>query len=518
MHAQETDSSRNGESRHTPTTVPEHMEISTLGLSVEYRFVHVAPAYEDHFRDENVLDLVNAKLEEKKDLRKYLLRPFGSLIRKEGKKERKDGNSNAHDKVSEKGTTDKDKDKEKEKEKKGEKRKSYEQMEMERTFVVHLPPALAQVFHSRTLKASSNGASLVDSLELLDVDLPPVSEGNGTTKFFHHLREGVMNINWASVHNSNAISPPEGHTVTEELIKAQLLENSEKENDRNNKQDCDGSKNSNETVENKKKDEEKNVNEIKTETEGKSKTAKKRKNRRLGGSDQFYKEMGEGVRKMMQKEGQQIPLLLMLHGSDETAWNTQLRTQHDKKQSWLELAAQENFIIVFAQAQRWVYDWQPNLIHTGWKSGPVDRLYVQEVLDFVCKKYRCIDRRRVYAMGFSVGGLFLCDLLLRSENQMFAAVCNYMGGIDSPPTGFMLKEEEYKTFSIAWVPFAKTKTPMWIITGECEDNRWPCLRAKACLEENGWDITFEEMPRAGHEVLAAKTGPIWTYLSYHQMA
>lgn len=46
-----------------------------------------------------------------------------------------------------------------------------------------------------------------------------------------------------------------------------------------------------------------------------------------------------------------VPVLLLFHGTDETAFETELLTQNDGKQSWLELACKENIILVFPQSR-----------------------------------------------------------------------------------------------------------------------------------------------------------------------
>lgn len=80
----------------------------------------------------------------------------------------------------------------------------------------------------------------------------------------------------------------------------------------------------------------------------------------------------------------------------------------------------------------------------------LDVTYVYEVLEAVKKKFPCIDKKRIYAVGFSNGGLFMSDVIVKMS-ESFAAICNYMGG---------LNRESKIDFSKA-----QRKVPLLIITG-----------------------------------------------------
>ena len=72
-----------------------------------------------------------------------------------------------------------------------------------------------------------------------------------------------------------------------------------------------------------------------------------------------------------------------------------------------------------------------DLLRSSWKPGIEDEIFIVELLGQLQRDYN-INPRKVYALGYSNGGLFLAGLLLETGRffGVFAAVCNYMGGVD----------------------------------------------------------------------------------------
>ena len=127
------------------------------------------------------------------------------------------------------------------------------------------------------------------------------------------------------------------------------------------------------------------------------------------------------------------------HGTDETVADSELLVQEDTSTSWLQLSDQELFLLVYPQSHRFrakddiPVSWRPigDPIRGAWQPGLEDEMFIRELLKQLQKDFN-VNPRQMYSLGYSNGGLFLAGLLLESDNfrNIFAAVCNYMGGID----------------------------------------------------------------------------------------
>lgn len=113
--------------------------------------------------------------------------------------------------------------------------------------------------------------------------------------------------------------------------------------------------------------------------------------------------------------------------------------QEDDCVSWLRLSDQEKVLLVLPQSHRFEAEddipvsWRPlgDPMRSAWKPGEEDELFIAALLKQLQQDYP-IDASCIYALGYSNGGLFLASLILESDKfqNMFAAVCNYMGGVD----------------------------------------------------------------------------------------
>lgn len=207
-----------------------------------------------------------------------------------------------------------------------------------------------------------------------------------------------------------------------------------------------------------------------------------------------------------------VPLVLCLHGTDETAWDNELYVQEKaREKSWQELSEEKQFIVVWGQScgvlserlgkQHYLYWWQP---------GPKDLLYVNDVLNDIDRylkhqKYTfCIDKEKQFVIGFSNGGLFTSDVIIHHSNT-FTACCNYMGG---------LSKEQKETFEKMDMSGIR-KIPLLIITGTCDENRARCLAAKNFFENLKYDVEFIMMEDKKHEYFAESTSIIYDFFIKH---
>jgi len=171
-----------------------------------------------------------------------------------------------------------------------------------------------------------------------------------------------------------------------------------------------------------------------------------------------------------------------------------------------------------------------------WQPGKDDIAYVQGVLqDVSLNVYPAVDMDKVFAVGFSNGGMFVCDLVIDLSHPCpFTAACSFMGGMEiEGVTSLGLemedlesrlqlllkkknaedegiyeeKEEEENTKD-------KRKIPMYIITGQHEDNRTPSYRAWCAFHALGFPLLrFEDLKEKPHAYLSTSTSPIWAFFS-----
>ena len=95
-------------------------------------------------------------------------------------------------------------------------------------------------------------------------------------------------------------------------------------------------------------------------------------------------------------------LVLAFHGLREPPSVLEQQTALDRS------AARHGFVVVYPSAQRASLRWQLNA-----REGDVDTRYIRSLIALAVKRV-CVDPKRVYATGFSMGGSFAfragCDL------------------------------------------------------------------------------------------------------------
>lgn len=188
-------------------------------------------------------------------------------------------------------------------------------------------------------------------------------------------------------------------------------------------------------------------------------------------------------------------VVFLFHGTDETAFDTELLFQNSEA-SWIELAEKENIILVFGQSTgiKCTDDFHSYYRYL-WQPGDPDMIYLDSLIEMVFLEYgKDIDMKKVYACGFSNGGLFISDIIVKFP-EIFASCCNYMGGRCK------------KNFSIE----SKLKIPLLIITGEYDENRNYCEIAYKDFKYSGYDVTFEMIEKQHHKYLANQTIKIWSF-------
>ena len=119
-------------------------------------------------------------------------------------------------------------------------------------------------------------------------------------------------------------------------------------------------------------------------------------------------------------KGMPLPVVLIFHGSGDSGADMERATQFS------ELADTQHFLAVY-----------PNGWRHRWKDGrdpsskdPDDLAFVDALLRDLSRQYP-VDQRRIYATGFSAGGIFVHFLALHRANQL-AAIASISGGIAEP--------------------------------------------------------------------------------------
>ncbi len=253
-----------------------------------------------------------------------------------------------------------------------------------------------------------------------------------------------------------------------------------------------------------------------------------------------------------------VPLVVFIHGTDETAFDGELIHQPNSKQStWLELAEKEGIVLLFAQARGlWsekTSSWRPpgDYLKSLWlpkcvDSDQFDSFYFESAIDDAFKVCHSIDKQKIHLIGFSNGGFMACDLLLSSFKNLpsksdsfdlptfkhpLASVCLYMGGINGRQMGVTLGIDKYKLPNIKeltppakpevmlynpdiWKPELTGTVPrVLIITGTFDCQIFSCLNALQSCYQFGLPAQLITLPEKSHEYQPESTEFIWTFFS-----
>eukprot|EP01105_Mastigella_eilhardi_P028846 TRINITY_DN981_c0_g1_i2.p1 TRINITY_DN981_c0_g1~~TRINITY_DN981_c0_g1_i2.p1 ORF type:complete len:334 (-),score=71.80 TRINITY_DN981_c0_g1_i2:771-1658(-) len=169
-----------------------------------------------------------------------------------------------------------------------------------------------------------------------------------------------------------------------------------------------------------------------------------------------------------------VPLLIFLHGSgDFDLWDWV-----ETKTEWVKLADEKGFILLFPEAPGDIVGGRRVAGTTNvWNlDNPQDDLaFLHNVIDEVSMKYP-IDVTRIFACGFSTGGLFLTNAVVEFC-ETWTAAATVLGGM-SKRTGSLDPAEATKH-----IPFAIVTAPEDPMTASCQ-------QARTHFASVGWEPTW----------------------------
>ncbi len=123
---------------------------------------------------------------------------------------------------------------------------------------------------------------------------------------------------------------------------------------------------------------------------------------------------------------QRLPLVVDLHGSGSTAAGQEANSRMSGT------ADAHRFMVVYPQGNRRSgtgFIWNVPGTPAWLASGPDETAFMRELVSMVSERY-CVDRRRIYAAGFSGGGREVSELAC-DPRRLFAAVAA-VGGLRAP--------------------------------------------------------------------------------------
>jgi predicted esterase len=177
------------------------------------------------------------------------------------------------------------------------------------------------------------------------------------------------------------------------------------------------------------------------------------------------------------------PAVVFLHGAGERGTDNRKQLSVGLAPHVAARASTLPFIVVFPQSE----DTDGRLLE-GWAAGTPDGDRVVKILDDVESHYR-VDKTRVTLTGWSMGGYGAWSLGAAHADRWNAVVALSSGG-DSTKVA----------------PLAKI--PVWSIHGE-QDRLVPVERSRAmvaALKDAGGNVTSQELPDMGHDILGAVYG------------
>lgn len=117
-----------------------------------------------------------------------------------------------------------------------------------------------------------------------------------------------------------------------------------------------------------------------------------------------------------------VPLVLNMHGFAEGA------RLHIRVTGMNEKADEEGFIVVYPDGTGWPKAWNSGFAHRGKKRSSVDDVgFINALIDTLISRYE-IDTLRIYACGFSNGGM-MSHMLACQMSDRIAAIAAVAGGL-----------------------------------------------------------------------------------------
>jgi len=133
-----------------------------------------------------------------------------------------------------------------------------------------------------------------------------------------------------------------------------------------------------------------------------------------------------------------------------------------------------------------------------------DLIYVENTLKDVLTRYRSkLDPKKIYAVGFSSGGLFSWNLMVKYGGTVFAGISNVMGGVQWSPntyTGYLQ------------VTNRNLVCPTLILTGTNDNHLEMCKKA-AEFAKDVFPVTLQILEGVSHSYTPEVLEPlIWNFL------
>jgi predicted esterase len=252
-----------------------------------------------------------------------------------------------------------------------------------------------------------------------------------------------------------------------------------------------------------------------------------------------------------------VPLVILLHGTDETMFDTELVIQEKTDStSWLDLSDREGFVLAIPQARG---TWSPEgAKHTNsWRNSSdpfrslwlcsfvdrarVDHLFLQEMIREIKREVSVLDLKRIYVVGFSNGGFMCSDVALEWKKQRYefqaAACCPYMGGIEDLQMEFSadMKKESAPTLEqtkdlAQWhsedradhISFGPSKAlggeqnsfpRVLAVTGELDCQLFSTLNAWMVFSSLVYHCELDMLKEVDHQYLGSWTEIIWNFFN-----
>jgi polyhydroxybutyrate depolymerase len=214
------------------------------------------------------------------------------------------------------------------------------------------------------------------------------------------------------------------------------------------------------------------------------------------------------------------PLLLDFHGfghSGAGVWNVS---------GFRALAAQAGFVTVYPEGLpvRLTIHGQ-ELERAGWEmftiDGNRDLAFVRALLDNLERRY-CIDRRRIFATGFS-NGAFFSALLGCAMSDRIAAVAPVSGGplrvACTPTRGVPILIQHGRQDELIPIEYARHARDDWLkVDGCAADDKAvdgpACTRWSACRSGAVVEYCEEDFPHAWPPQATAR---VWDFLQQHPL-
>ena len=191
--------------------------------------------------------------------------------------------------------------------------------------------------------------------------------------------------------------------------------------------------------------------------------------------------------------GKTYPLVIFCHGAGERGTNNSQQLYYCANEivNWFDVNGQEMYFVAgqVPKDRRWVeVDWTEK-----WRDQPVEPSETMSgLIELVEHLFATeqIDRSRVYITGISMGGFGTWDLMCRKGSDWFAAGMPVCGGGDTNKVS-RITDIPIRTFHGDADPIVPVENSRTMV---------------ASLKAAGGDITYTEIPGAGHDVWTSTYG------------